>query len=786
MIKFIFFFLLLFSFTVYSQNSYDIKGVVKNKENIPLESLAIKLLPKNTDNVKYYTITDKNGNFTITDVINGDYDIEIVSLSYKDYKKSLRVISNINLNEIILENDINKLDEIVITAKKKILKQTDEGILLNVEGTNLSNMNSISDILNFSPNVSTANGIEIVGSKDIGIIFNDIKLKLKPSQIPAFLQSIKPKTVKNIEILDRLDSSNETNISGIIKITTTDDVGTMGSISSTLIYNDFFGLTNDFSIYYNHSKIRLYANIYKSDKKMLFTSSENQIINNEFFYNINDKRDFKRQERVAVIGLDYKIDSLNVLSVLYDYTEDNDKDFNISTNTQINSTEVIDSLIISDKKLDHLEKTHTISLQYNKILDSLNSYFRISSDYVYDDYKIPYSQNQQFFSINTFVEETLTNQLYSTLNNLFGTQIDWNKNYSNGNNLKLGAKYSFSNIDEDYFFVNNTSNEVLTNIFNYDENLLVAYFNYKHKFKKTTLTLGLRNEYNFNKFGNNNMFDKKTDNFNILPTLYLVHNINKTNRTYFYFTKKINRPKYFQFNPSIQISNSSFQSSGNESLKSVEAYRFQVGYTYNKKYSAILRYDYKENIIISNSVFNNETGITFSQPVNSGYFNYALMYISIPVKFTEWWESNNKFNIKYTNYISPLFSNEAFESFYSTLNSNHTFYLPHKIRINLGFNYVAKNKYLNVNFENVFTSNFSLSAPIIKDKLRFHLSINDLLKTQRNNYSKIINNIYSYTNSEYNSRSAFVSLTYDFSSGKDLDDTLIKPIIEDEKNRSTH
>lgn len=785
MIKFIGVFLLLFSFTVYSQNSYTIKGVVKNKENIPLESIAIKLLHKNTDNVKYYTITDKNGIFAITNVIDGDYDIEIVSLNYKDYKKSLRVINNITLDEIILENDINMLDEVVIKVKKKILKQTDEGIRLNVEGTSLSNMNSISDILIFSPNISTANGIEIVGSKDIGIIFNGVKLKLKPSQIPAFLQSIKPKTVKNIEILDRIDSSNDTNISGVIKITTINDTGTMGSISSTLIYNDFFGATNDFSIYYNQSKIRLYANAYKSDKKMLFTSNENQIIDNEFFYNINNKRNFKRQERVAVIGLDYKIDSLNVLSVLYDYIEDNDKDFNISTNTQINSIEVIDSLIIADKKLDHLNKTHTISLQYNKTLDSLDSYFRISSDYVYDDYKIPYSQNQFFFSNNTFVEETLTNQLYSTLNNLFGTQVDWNKNYSNGNNLKLGAKYSFGNIDEDYFFINNTSNEVLSNIFNYNENLLVAYFSYKHKFKKSTLTIGLRNEYNFNKFGNNN-FDKKSDNFYILPTLYYVHNINKNNRTYFYFTKKINRPKYFQFNPSIQISNSSFQSSGNENLKPIEAYRFQVGYTYKKKYSAILRYDYRDNIIISNSVFNNETGITFSQPVNSGYFNYALMYVSIPIKFTEWWESNNKFNFKYTNYVSPLFLNENSESFYSTINSNHTFYLPHKIRINFGFNYIAKNKYLNVNYDDVFTSNFSLSAPIIKDKLRLYLSINDLLKTQRNNYSKIINNIYSYTNSVYNSRNIFVSLTYDFSSGKDIDDKLIKPITEDEKKRSTH
>ncbi len=781
------FFLLFFTLTVYCQNSYTVEGLIINKEKKPLESVVVKLIKHNDSlsKVKYYAITDKHGKFIIKNVVANDYDIQIVSLNYKDQTKQLKINDNLNL-KFILEEDVKQLDEVIVKAKKKILKQTDEGIKLNVAGTKLSDFNSMSEILSLSPNISMVNGIEIVGNKNIGIIFNGVQLKLKPSQIPVFLQSIKPKTVKNIEIIDRVDASYDTKISGVIKINTVDDVGTMGTLSSGLVYNDFFGLNNDFSIYYNKSKIRLYANVYKSDKKIKFTEEENQITGDAFFYDTNKSREFKRQERVATVGLDYKIDSLNTISVLYDFTEDNDKDFNILSATQINTPEAIDSLIVGDTKLDHLNKVHTVSLQYNKALDSLNSYFRVSSDYVSDNFKNPYAQKQQFYANTVFVEENLTNQSYNTLHNIFGLQIDWNKNYANGTNFKAGAKYSFGNIDEDYFFINKTTTQTLSNVFNYNENILSAYVSYRYKFKKSTLTLGLRNEYNFNTFGNNNRFDKKTDNFNILPTLYYVYNINKKNRTYFYFSKRIERPSYYQFNPSLQVSNAILQSSGNENLTPVDIYRFQTGYTYKNKYTAILRYDYRENVIILNSIFNDNTGITFSQPVNSGYFHYALVYLSIPVKFFDWWESNNKVNFKYTNYFSPLFLNEDFESFYSTFDSSHTFYLPRNIYINLGFNYVAKNKYLNTTNDAVFTSNFILSMPFIKDKFRFNLSITDLFKTQRNNYLRRINNIYSVTRSVLNSRGVYINFSYNFSSGKEIDDTLIEPIIEDEKRRSGH
>ena len=212
-----------------------------------------------------------------------------------------------------------------------------------------------------------------------------------------------------------------------------------------------------------------------------------------------------------------------------------------------------------------------------------------------------------------------------------------------------------------------------------------------------------------------------------------------------------------------------------------------MGYTYKRKYSVILKYEYKENLIISNSIFNNETGITYTKPINSGYQNSALLYFSIPVKIANWWKINNKISLISSDYKSPLFDDSnSFKSSYGTILFSNSFSLPSDIHINFDLNYTTKSNYLYIKNDAIFTSNFNLSVPIIKEKLNLYFSFNDLFNTQKSTSWKSINSIYSHTKSSSNSRSIYFSLTYDFSSGKEVDDTVIKPIIEDEKKRSGH
>jgi len=63
--------------------------------------------------------------------------------------------------------------------------------------------------------------------------------------ISTFLQTISPKTIERIEIVDRVDGSVQGNIAGIIKITTIQKEGWNGNVRQNTSYNDRWGVSTD-------------------------------------------------------------------------------------------------------------------------------------------------------------------------------------------------------------------------------------------------------------------------------------------------------------------------------------------------------------------------------------------------------------------------------------------------------------------------------------------------------------------------------------------------------------
>jgi Outer membrane protein beta-barrel family/CarboxypepD_reg-like domain len=783
------YFLFFFSLNSFGQNIFTVKGLLKDKNNKPVAAAAIKLLnDKNADIIKFYAVSDDKGFFKINNITQGEYELQVIVLGYKTFKKFVSVTKNTNLNTIALQEDTLVLNEVVINAKKKIVKLTDAGIKLNVQGTPLARKKDVLAILKYAPNI---NGLEIAGSNAIKLLLNGKEIKIKPSQFATFLKSIKPNSIKNIEITDRVDASFEGNITGQINIITKKDDGFTGSIGSSIGYNNRFLATTDASFFYSKNKFRFYTELYKSDHQVFFKERGVQIIDNDLTYNIKRNRKLKRQEAAVILGFDYDIDSLSTLSFLYDYVSDNDKDFNITSNQQISSSKVKDSLLNIVKDFDHIDKTHTFSLQYQKKLDSLGSNLKFSTDYAINNYKNPFVVKSQFFSRSVLVDSTETFQPDITNSNILGIKLDWKKKWANGNSFATGSKYSFnSNTDDFNYFdkIDNrfVSNQTFTNFFKFDESIYAYYLNYHLNFKKTSLSIGSRLEYNLNRFGNDGL-NKKNDNLKLLPTISYNIPLNKNNSIYFYASKKIDRPSYYSYNPTIIEYTPTQAGSGNEALKPVDIYSFQMGYTLKRKYSLLANYSYQENTIISTPEFIDSKGYTLTHPVNSGYRNTAFLMLNIPVKYFKWWESTNKISFKYARFFSPLIiPRQNFESTYATISSYQTFNLPDDIEIDLDFSYATGYKSFYYNYADNFSSNITISAPVFKKKFQLYLYLSDIFNTDRSITEYQYNDIYSRNYSKINTRAIYLGLSYSFKIGKDVNESMKKSNIEGEKRRVGH
>ncbi|MDT8415791.1 MAG: outer membrane beta-barrel family protein [Flavobacteriaceae bacterium] len=758
-----------------------------NKNPVPL--LTVKMLSsKDSSQVKYYTFTNEQGHFSINQISPDKYILQFSLMGLETYQREIDIKEDLQLETIVLSEQTIDLEEIVLIANKKGIELTDKGIRLNVKGTSLENQRNVMSILKFAPNM---NGLQIMGSSDVKLSVNGKDVKINIDHLDVFLNSLNPNLIKNIEVIDRSDASFEGNVSGQINIEMEGGKGFSVALSNTISRNNRYGLTANPSIFYTLKNLRLYSFYYQNFNTSQFRSQEIQIIDGNLTYDTYRNASLKRQERVFSFGADFTLDSLNSISFIYDYTGDNDREFKILSEQNIHSANSSDSIIRNLRKFEHFYKVHTLSMQYQKKLDTLGSTLKLSSDFASDSYRNPLTDENDFFSDGQLVNTTKTSQSEKTNSKIYALELYWSKKFNSRNTLSLGSKYTFNKNGSSFLFfdvINNEQffNDNFSNDFDFNENIYAIYSDYQIKFKKSSLSFGMRFEHNVNRFGENRL-DNTNDNFKWLPSISYNLPINDSHYFSFYMSKKINRPSYYHYNPTLVVSSPTQASSGNPDLDPTDIYRIQLSYNFKQKYRASLRYDYLENNLISEFKFIDEGGFTLSRPENTGYRNNLYLMLSLPAKFFTWWESNNKLNLNYTNFSTPLIvPKKNIEATFGNIDSYHTFNLSDALSLEFDLSYATPRKSTYRRYSDNFSADASITYSFLKDQIKFNVWLSDIFNTQRDLAEYQFNEIFRRTNTKENTRMIFLNLTYNFGFGKEVSQELKDSNIKDEKRRVRH
>jgi len=774
---------------LYCQDGFSVEGLVFDKNQNPIQFLAVKILSaQDNSKILLYTFTDDSGRFYFENVDEGKYVLQFVLMGFEFYQVQIELYKNLQLETIFLNEQNIDLEEVVLIANKKAIELSDRGILLNVKGTPLENQRNVSGILKYAPNM---NGLEIMGSSNIKLSINGKDVKIDAEHIGIFLNSINPNTIKSIEVIDRADASFEGNVSGQINIVMESEEGFSGSVSNTLSRNNRYGFNYNPSVFYLRKNLRLYSFYYQSSHTSRFRDQEIQIIDDNIIYNNSRNTSLKRQEKVLGFGADFTLDSLNNISFIYNFTSDNDREHKTISKQDIQSSIISDSLIINNRELEHFYDIHTFSLQYRKKLDTIGSYLNLSADFASNNYRNPLVDKNAFFSDGELKETTITSQPDDTNSDIYSLQIMWSKKNTNGNALSIGSKYSFNRNNNHFRFFDQIGgisilNENFSNDFYFNENIYALFTDYLIKLKKLSLSLGSRLEYNLNRFGENRL-NNSNQNFKWLPTFNLNLPISENNNFTLYASKKNYRPSYYSYNPTLVRTSPTQASSGNPDLSPVDVYRIQFGYTYKRKYSASLRYDYLENNLIPTFQFIHKEGFTLSTLENTGYRNNLYFMLSTPVKFFKWWESTNKLNLNYTNFSTPqIVSKQDFEATFGSVDSYHTFNLSDAVSIDFNLSYATPRKSMYKRYGDNFSSDASISYTFLKEYFNFNIWISDIFNTQRDLTEYQFNEIFRRTNTKANSRTIFINFIYSFNFGKMVNDEIKDSNIEDEKRRVRH
>ena len=245
-------------------------------------------------------------------------------------------------------------------------------------------------------------------------------------------------------------------------------------------------------------------------------------------------------------------------------------------------------------------------------------------------------------------------------------------------------------------------NSTLTN-YKFNDAVYAGYATFSQQLKKFTYQLGLRlesSEYNGNLITKNQTFSNNYP-FSLFPSGFFTYKLSEKEDMQLNYSRKINRPNFFQLIPFIDVSDPLNISKGNPNLIPEFTNLAELSYQnqFNNKHSLfttlyfrntndlITRYQYRD-VNPNTSISDSATFNTYANANSS--FTYGLE-LTLRDKFVSWWDLSTNFNLYQTDLKAgniPGSANQSLLSWFAKINNN--FKLPKNYSIQLSGDYQAK------------------------------------------------------------------------------------------------
>lgn len=763
---------------VYSQNAQVIitGKVLENHSQLPIEYATISLLDNTFKKPITGTITLPDGTFNLKTNETNFY-IEVSFMGFKTKKiTDLNIINNtINLQTIILTEDNQALDEIVVRAEKSQTEFKLDKRVFNV-GLDLSSTGASSlEVLNNIPsvNVNIEGEISLRGSQGVQILING-----KPSVLASAdgnaLGSITADMIEKVEVITnpsaKYDAEGTSGIINII-IKKSEKRGVNGS--ATLNFgvpnSNSFGLsvnkrTEKFNLF---SQLGFGIRTYPDERK----SINQDLINNTTINSIGDG-EFNEKFGNILIGADYHINSLNIITLSGSYAyEIEDQNFITNFNQTNASNTTTDSWLRNEfTEADNPKLRY--ELQYKKnfkrhedqslLFSALGNSFRKDQ---FSDFK-----NTIIIGNNDdYQQKTRTD--YSLEDYTF--KLDYTHPFLEKYMLETGSQYVINSVSND-FAVSDLENGVwvnnpdLTNVFDFDQKVLGIYTTAAYEGDIWGVKIGARLENtNLNTLLRTTNVSNTNSYTNIFPSIHTSYKVNDAFSIQAGYSKRINRPRLRSLNPFSNIRNNFSISTGNPDLQPEFTDSYEIT-SIHKLGKASLNFSlynrYTIDVVERITTFNDN--ISISTPENIGTNTTTGIEANGKYAPTNWFSFNGDFNINFFSRKGSFEStNFNFKGHRWATSLTTKFKLPAQFDLEISGDYRSKYKTVQSEIEDILFADLGLRKKILKGKVILNLSIRDVFASRINKTTTQQPHFYLF-NSRQRGRFVTFGISYAFGKGE--------------------
>jgi len=626
---------LVLPFALFAQG--QVSGLVidsKTKQAVPFTSFKIK----NQETNKILGNKSKlDGQFKLVKIPFGIYTATLSSVGYQDkIIRDIRISQynrKLKLGKISLVKKNTKLGTVVIENVKKSIEIQADKKVFNVEKNIAAEGGTLEDVLRNVPSVTLgADGSVSLRGKSNVTILVDGKQNPLFADLETALQSIPAENIKSIEVITNPSAKYEAQgLGGIINIVMKEGKrkkGLSGSVNVGAKYN--WRANAGLNVNYRPSeKIALFLNAngglgnVQEENVYRRTSSESA---DSYISDALKLRQPKRS--FASFGIEYAINKRNKLiwtnSAFRGSFDGNDYNEIFITDDNGQLSEFWTRRNIYNAKPSNT----TTNLKYLRTFDNKRQKLNVEANFSKRTYIRESDYQTDIFDgvnnkINSFLQRNPING--GNLNGAF--QIDYEHPIGKESKIEIGERTYLMDFSSENFPTIQFENQaeqlesLLKNDFDFLQQVHGAYVNYVTKYKSFSLQLGLRGEY-FSYQGTAAQLGTgtfSTDYLSLFPSAFLTKKIDKTSDLSVSYSRRVNRPSFFQLLPFIRVNSPLDTSIGNPSLQPEFINAFEVSYnkTYARNSTFLISayYQLTDNIIQRFRRFNPD-GSTFSQTQN--------------------------------------------------------------------------------------------------------------------------------------------------------------------------
>ena len=737
---------LMFSFAgvnkAWAQNTTTITGkIVESNDKGPIEFATVLVGNPQDQKPIVGTTTLQDGSFILeTSATNFYIEVSFIGFTTKRFDNPSIINGKIDLGTVTITEDSQQLDEVVVEGEiSQTVFKLDKRVF-NV-GADLSSTGaSALEVLNNVPsvNVNIEGQISLRGSQGVQILINGKPSVIANEQGNA-LGTLTADMIERIEVITNPSAKYDAEgTSGIINIVLKKEEkkGLNGAVTlnTGTPNNHSLGLslnrrTEKFNLF---SQLGFGRRTFPSDEE-----TENRNLVDDTYITSVGKNDKNETFLNVILGTDYHINDLNVLTLSGNFAYEWEKE---NADAIFNTFDAGNSLTDSFRRRELTTATnpkYSYELQYKKDFEGNEEQSLLISAT-----GNLFAKDQSSDFTNTFTTDNEDDILQKSRTDFsqaeYTFKTDYTHPWAEKFTLETGAQYQINDVENDFAISNfDGTNFIedpdLTNVFEWTQKVLGIYGTTAYEDDLWGVKVGLRFEDTdvATLLQNTNVRnDKKYSN--LFPSGHTSYKINDALSLQAGYSKRIFRPRLWDLNPFFNIRNNFSISTGNADLQPEYTDSYEVTSIYKiGKVSMNLGIFYRHTEDVVERIVAFEDNISISRPENVGINKTTGIEFNAKYIPANWLSFTNDFNYSHFTREGD-FEGSSFDFKGDQWSTRLTskFKLPTDIDLEFIGNYRSGYRTLQQEItENIFMD-FGARKKIFKGKAIVNLSIRDVFATR--------------------------------------------------------